>query len=352
MTEGAAFYDDGHAPPPLEELYEGEAAGRRWWLWLLALLLVAGLAGGGYYLLSRDRGPEQVAVPDVAGVDEASAITRLRADGFQTRSVRRSSTKRPKDSVIRTDPPGGEDADKGSLVTLTVSDGPPIASVPSVDGLTRSQARARLRARGFKIQERRESSDTVKAGQAIRTSPPARTTLEKGKTVILLLSTGVEQVDVPDVTGQNFDNASSELSDRGFKVARKDQVTDNEDPGTVLKQSPPGGQRIDKGSTVTLAVAKQPQEAQVTDVRGETQSDAVARLSKDGFQIEIVEQPVGTQDDDGHVIEQDPESGRARRGSTITLTVARFDQSLAPGQTTPATPPPPGTPAPTTPTTP
>ena len=129
-------------------------------------------------------------------------------------------------------------------------------------------------------------------------------------------------------------------------------MTDDEDPGTVLAQNPKSGQRIDKGSTVTLSVAKEPQNVEVTDVLGETQGDAVQRLSKDGFEIEIVEQPVGTQDDDGHVIEQDPASGRVRRGSTITLTVAKFDQSLAPGQTTTTTPPAPGTPTPTTPTTP
>jgi serine/threonine-protein kinase len=141
------------------------------------------------------------------------------------------------------------------------------------------------------------------------------------------------------------------LRDRGFQVARKDQVTDNEDPGTVLSQNPASGQRIDKGSTVTVTVAKQPQDVEVTDVTGETQSDAVRRLSKDGFQIKIVEKAVPTQEDDGVVIEQDPGGGKARRGSTVTLTVAKFDPSLAPGQTTapaPATP----TPTPTTPTTP
>ena len=156
--------------------------------------------------------------------------------------------------------------------------------------------------------------------------------------MILLLSSGVEQVQVPDVTGQQFDAANSTLTDRGFKVVRNDQVTDNEDPGTVLKQNPGSGATIDKGSTVTLAVAKQPQNASVTDVTGETQDDAVNRLSKDGFQVKIVEQPVDSQEGDGVVIGQDPAGGTAKRGSTVTLTVGRFDPNAAPGQTTPTTP--------------
>jgi eukaryotic-like serine/threonine-protein kinase len=186
----------------------------------------------------------------------------------------------------------------------------------------------------------------VPDGRAIRTSPPDGSTLEKGRTVTLLLSTGKEQVEVPDVTGQTVDEASSELENRGFRVARNDQVTDDEDPGTVLKQSPPAGGRIDKGSTVTLAVAKEPQDVEVADVTGETQTDAVQRLSRDGFEIDIQEQPVDSQEGDGVVLEQEPPGGRARRGSTVTLVVGKFDAAAQPGQTTPATP------TPTTPTTP
>ena len=173
--------------------------------------------------------------------------------------------------------------------------------------------------------------------------------------MILLLSTGVEQVEVPDVTGQGFSNASSQLANRGFKIARNEQATDDEDPGTVLSQNPKSGAKIDKGSTVTLTVAKQPEEVEVPDVTGESQRVAVQRLSKDGFEIEIVEQPVGTHDEENRVIEQDPAGGRVKRGSTVTITIARFDQSLAPGQSTPATPSTPSTPAtppPATPTTP
>ncbi len=342
VVEEAVVYDGGYAPPPYEELYEEEAAGRRWWLWLLALGLVLLLAGGGYYLLSRDTGPAQAAVPDVVGTEQAAAVSALQRAGFATNVVKKTSAERPEGTVISTDPKGGTEADKGSTVRVNVSSGPGTVDVPSVDGLTRSQARDRLERAGFEIEERRESSETVPSGKAIRTSPPAKTTVKKGSQVILLISSGVEQVDVPDVTGQQFDQASKALSDRGFKVQRNDQVTDDEDPGTVLKQSPGANQKIDKGSTVTLAVAKEPQAVDVTDVTGETQDAAVQRLSKDGFEIKIVEQQVDSQEGDGVVVQQDPAGGKAKRGSTVTLTVGRFDASAAPGTTTttPATPPP------------
>jgi beta-lactam-binding protein with PASTA domain/predicted Ser/Thr protein kinase len=349
VVETAPLHETYVEQPLAEELYEEERAGRRWWLWLVGLLLVAALAAGAFFLFGRESGPPQVTVPNVVGADQAAAEARLSREGFVTRAVMRTSEERPKGEVLGTDPAPGERVDQGSTVRLTVSDGPGTATVPSVEGLTRRSARARLRRAGFEIEERRESSDTVPDGRAIRTSPPDGSTLEKGRTVTLLLSTGKEQVEVPDVTGQTFDEASGELRNRGFEVSRNDQPTDDEDPGTVLSQSPEGGGRIDKGSTVTLTVAREPQEVEVTDVTGETQSDAVQRLSQDGFEIDIREQPLPSQDGDGVVIEQDPAGGRARRGSTVTLVVGKYDPAAAqpPGQTTPPPTTTPTTPAPT-----
>jgi eukaryotic-like serine/threonine-protein kinase len=352
VAEEAVYYTDGgYAAPPYDELYE-EHAGRRWWLWLLGLLLVAALAAGAFYLVDGShRGPAQVVVPDVAGTDQASATTALQRAGFVTKIDHEHSTERADGTVISTDPTGGTKADKGSTVTVNVSSGPATAKIPTVGGLSRSDARARLTDAGFKVEERREPSDSVPSGRAVRTSPPSGTTRDKGSTVILLLSSGVEQVQVPDVTGQQFDQANATLTARGFKVVRNDQVTDNADPGTVLKQSPGANQAIDKGSTITLAVAKQPQSVPVTDVTGETQADAVSRLSKDGFEIKIVEQPVNAQDGDGVVIAQDPGGGKAKRGSTVTLTVGKFDPNAAGASPTPTTSTP-TTATPTTPTTP
>jgi beta-lactam-binding protein with PASTA domain/predicted Ser/Thr protein kinase len=323
---------EGYAPPA-EELYEEERAGRRWWAWLLGLLALGAIVfAGALFLLTR---PEQVTVPNVVGADQASAEARLRRDGFATDSVSKISEERPKGEVIASDPPPGERAEEGSTVTLTVSEGPGTATVPPVEGLTRARARARLRRAGFEIQERRESHDTIPAGRAIRTSPPEGEVRDKRSTVTLLLSTGKDEVEVPNVEGQRFDVASQALQARGFQVARQDQASDDEEPGTVLSQSPAAGEEVDRGSRVTLTVAREPQTVEVPEVTGETQARAVARLSRRGFEIETVEEAVPTQDGDGVVIDQDPSSGRAKRGSTVTITVGAFEP--------PPAAPPPGT---------
>jgi serine/threonine-protein kinase len=268
-------------------------------------------------------------------------------------SVTKTSPDRPEGEVIASDPPPGQRADKGSTVTLTVSNGPGTAAIPAVEGLSRSRARSRLRDAGFQIQERRESNDTVATGRAIRTSPPEGEERRKGSTVTLLISTGKEQVEIPTVTGQTFEEASAALQAKGFQVARKDQVTDKEDPGTVLAQNPDGGQAVDKGATVTLNVAKEPQDVAVPDVTGETQADAVKRLSREGFEIETQERTVDSQEGDGVVVEQDPAAGRAKKGATVTIIVGTFDPTATPTPTTPdanggAVPNPPATTTPGT----
>ncbi len=240
------------APDPLAE----ERGPRRWWIWALAVLALAGAVAAGVLLLGG--GGDTQRVPNVVGADQASAETRLRQDGFSTDAVRKTS-EQPEGEVIGSDPSPGEEAEQGSTVVLTVSGGPGTASVPAVEDLSRQRARSRLRDAGFEIEEREESSDEVAAGRAIRTSPPEGSQQEKGTTITLLLSTGPEQVEVPGVEGDSFDEAKSTLESAGFVVKRNDQVTDDEEPGTVLKQTPASGQTVDKGSTVTLAVAKEPQ---------------------------------------------------------------------------------------------
>jgi serine/threonine-protein kinase len=304
---------------------------------VLALLLVAGAIVAGVALLG---GGKQVTVPTVVGADQANAEARLRQDGFQTDTTPKTS-QRPAGEVIGQDPSGGAKADKGSTVELTVSSGPAQVAVPQVTGLTLKSAQGRLTKAGLKSSVREENSDTVDKGRVISASPPEGQKIDKGSSVALVVSTGPAEVDVPDETGKSFDEASSELEAAGFKVTRKDQESTDEDPGTVLSQAPKGGTQAAKGSVVTLTVAKEPTQADVPDVTGEDQGTAIARLSGAGFEIQRKEKDVDSPEGDGVVIEQAPANGKAKKGSTVTIVVGRFNPNLNPegSTTTPTTPP-------------
>jgi serine/threonine-protein kinase len=323
--------DEAYAYPP--EPLPPRHATRRWWWWVLALLLVVGAVVAGALLLGGGR---NVTVPTVVGADQANAEAKLRQEGFDTDATAKTSD-RPKGEVIGQDPAGGGKAEEGSTVELTVSDGPAQVAVPQVTGLTAKSATARLEKRGLKAEEREETSTTVEKGRVISASPAEGQQVDTGSTVTLTVSSGPEQVEVPDVKGKSFDEAKSQLEAEGFKVTRKDQETEDQDAGTVLTQDPAGGTQTDEGSAVQLTVAKEPSQVDVPDVTGEEQAAAIRALSAEGFEIDQQTQDVDSPEGDGVVLEQDPAGGKAKKGSTVTIVVGRFNPDLNPeGGTTPA----------------
>jgi serine/threonine-protein kinase len=316
-------------PPP----YDPEEEGSRWWLWLLGLLLVAALIVGGLLLLGHSK---KVDVPDVVGASQAAGEKALRDKGFSTDSTFERSDKQ-QGEIIGQDPSGGTQAKKGSTVHLTVSGGPGQASVPSVKGLGRRAAAKEVTKAGFKVSETEQPDDTVPHDHVIDTQPGAGTPLDRGSTVTLLVSTGPQPVDVPNVVGKSLDDARNDLQQAGFKVSVNRQES-SQAPDTVLAQDPASGQQP-KGSTVTLTVSKEPSTVPVPDQTGKQDTDAVAALQDAGFTVDIKRQDTQNLDEDGIVLSQTPASGTAKKGSKVKIVVGRFNPNLqGDGGTTPTTP--------------
>ena len=162
---------------------------------MLALLLVA-LAGVLVYALTR---PESVLVPTVIGKSQAKAEAILGDAGFEvaTKSV---PTDNPRGTVLEQDPPAGAKADKGSTVTLTVSSGLGTVIVSDVADQPKKQALKTLKDQGLRPRVKRRPSNTVRAGLAIGTIPPAGAQLDRGQAITLLISSGVTRSRSPTQT--------------------------------------------------------------------------------------------------------------------------------------------------------
>jgi beta-lactam-binding protein with PASTA domain/predicted Ser/Thr protein kinase len=328
-------------PMPGEPFAEAERRQSRWWLWLLALLALAALAVGLYLLLA----PEKKPVPDVVGSRSAVASQKLQNAGFEVNIETVISDTVPTDRVATQKPQPGEEAREGSTVTIIVSSGLGDAPVPGVLGQKQSDAVNAMKDAGFKTDVRKENSDTVPKGRVISTSPPENSQLEKGKTVVLVVSSGPEQVTVPNVVGRNEDDARTTLEQAGLRVDVTEQESSDEDPGTVLQQTPAGGGKVDKDSTVKLVVAKAPPEVDVPDVVDQKKADAETALKDAGFKVRSREEPVDTLDQDGVVVDQDPAGGeKLKKGSRVTIRVGKFNPPLNPEPTPSPTPSPTATP--------
>lgn len=212
---------------------------------------------GSKVTLVVSSGVATVKVPNVTGMAQAEAERTLSAAGFSVTVETLEDESSEPGTVLGQDPAPDTEVAEQSNVKIFVSIGPGEEIVPDVAGKSLSSAQAELQAMGFRIggPEEQASSD-VPAGQVVGTDPPAGTPVEKGSKVTVIVSSGVEQATVPDVTNQTESSATTSLENRGFeaKVLTESVPTGDPSVGRVISQDPEGGTTADQGSTVTITV--------------------------------------------------------------------------------------------------
>jgi eukaryotic-like serine/threonine-protein kinase len=312
-------------PPPLAPLRQ---RGPRRWPWVvLVLILLAGIGVGVYELLQNVR----VTVPGEVGKQEDAATVDLDRRGF-TVVVQRKESGEPVGVVIGQSPEAGTKVNKNSTVTLLVSKGPGTTTVPPLAGETASQATRALKNAKLFADTIVQNSDTVPKGQVISANPAEGSSVPKGSHVQLLLSSGPEQVEVPNVVGQDTGTAHSNLRQSDLRYSDLPQFSD-QPAGTVIAQSPSGGGMADKNSQVKLTVSKGPDTADVPDLSGLTEADATTQLKDAGFLVQAKDLNVSDQSQDGVVVRQRPQPGTSlKKGRTVVIYLGHFVQ---PGTATP-----------------
>jgi eukaryotic-like serine/threonine-protein kinase len=304
-----------------------------WLIGLLVLLLVAGAAAAAYFI-SR---PKQVAVPAVTGLQLPVARTILERADFTVTPVNVNSSK-PPNIVVSEAPAAGQKADKGSNVTLEVSQGLGNTTIPSVVGLRESAAKKQLTKAHLAVHTQPQASQLVNTGDAIGTDPRSGQTVGSGTDVTLFISSGKPTKQVPNVVGQAQATASAELTVAGFNVVPTNQVSNTIQPGNVISQQPAGASAATPGSTVTIVVAKPPPTTAVPSVVGDTPSSAGSALNAAGFSVTKTTKDVTDQSTNGLVISQSPNGGsKAKMGSTVTIVVAKFVPTNTPTSTSSST---------------
>jgi serine/threonine-protein kinase len=264
------------------------------------------------------------------------ARQQLERAGFEVHSERVRS-RFEFDQVLDQDPDAGEEAEEGSTVTLEISRGPGNVLVPTVAGRPREQALNDLEDAGLKVTVEERPSDDVPEGYAIRTTPEAGRTVVRGQRVTLFVSTGPEQVAVPDVVGLSRESAEDSLRAEGFKVAVREEAAD-ERAGDVIAQDPAGGAEVDSGTRVTITVSTGPEQVSVPDVIGLSEADARRALKAAGLKTEVRASSVSDPNQEGVVVDQGPDGGEdADEGSTVVVFVGSFDEeTLGAPEETPA----------------
>ena len=203
---------------------------------------------------------EEITIPDVSGMEEDEAKQKLKDAGFKNvDSAYEYSGTVPEGQVFETDPAIGTKATAETKVTVKVSKGTEMVTVPSIVGLSDQEAQAKLSSVGLKGAPTSSNSATVPAGQVMSQNPYAGNKVETGTVVSYVVSKGQEEVVVPGLNGSTEVQAVKALKNAGLKGTCLGYRYDDSAPaGTIIDQKPAAGESVTAGSTVTYYLSNGP----------------------------------------------------------------------------------------------
>ena len=320
-------------PPPVyvEEEYDEPRRSSGAFLGVLVVLLL--LLAAMLFLLARtldiggDDDPPLVDVPNVVGDPVADAERALSEFGFEVEVTEEENLEVDAGDVFDQNPDGGTRAEEGSTVRLRVSAGAEVVDVPSVVGLPFADAEATLRGAGFEVTRVDTPDDEAPADEVLEQNPAAGQEAPRGSEVRLNVSSGPDAVEIPDVSGSTTGAAQAALEGAGFETDTTTEPSDDVPQGRVIRTDPPAGSQRPEGSTVTMVVSsgpEEPEEVQVPNVVGLSESAAIAALTNRGLEAEVEDDETPNPLQVGRVTAQDPAGGTtAQPGATITISVGR-----------------------------
>lgn len=220
-----------------------------------------------------------------------------------------SSTLNPVDAVLR----------RGAVV-----------DVPDVIGRPRPGAEAELRARGLVPEVRRTYNLTGARGSVIGQDPPAGSRLREGSPVTMLVSRGINRVEMPDAVGRPLSAIRGALDDAGVEVDVERTHDEAVPKGSVISQQPGPGVVVSGGDAARFVVSSGPAQRPVPDVTGLDVEGAAFLLGKAGLGVAAVNptddanRPVGT------VIVTDPPAGTVvARDTPVAVAMAAGPPAVA-----------------------
>jgi serine/threonine-protein kinase len=282
----------------------------------LALIFALVLGGAWYQLIGS-----KISIPSIVGLSETEARNSLTPIGIKLLVINKSfSEDVPAGKVITSNPGGGGHLSKGGVVQVVISKGPERINVPAIAGMTPDAAAAALANAGLKVGTTTQGySSTIADGMVIDGDPVAGTAVKRNSLVNILISKGVQTVQLVSYVGQSGDQAANELTSAGFKVKSTFGFSESIPAGNVIKQTPAGGSPIPVGSSVAIVVSQGSGTVFIPNLYSLTQVAATRAL--ENLQLQVKVRKIGNKKIK-HVTNISPKVGsKVKRGSTVTITL-------------------------------
>ena len=168
-----------------------------------------------------------------------------------------------------------------------------------------------------------QASERYDAGEIIFQSEDKGDMIKKNTTIVVVMSSGVGEVSVPDVKGLDETSAINKLQDNGFKYSRDYANSDTVASGQVISQTPDVGAKAKKGDSISIVVSQGKAPVVVPKVVGKSETDARNELSGAGLTVTSVTKENSDTVAAGNVISQSIADGKyVDAGSNISLVIS------------------------------
>lgn len=195
--------------------------------------------------------------------------------------------------------------------------------IPVLTNVPEEEAIERLEELGLRPFITRESSDEIEVGRVLRTEPDAGEEVATDTTIEVFVSAGREELEVPNLIGQDEATARRMIIDAGFVEGDIRTQPDPAPEGEVIDQSPPANVRAGAESPIDLVISEGPQTVDLEDLEGLTERDAGQRLQAIGIRY-TVDEEYSASVPAGVVIRTNPEAGATLEvGDSVVLVVSR-----------------------------
>ena len=295
---------------------------------IVLLLVIAAVAVALWWTMSGNK----VAVPGVVGLGRAAAVRTLENKGLKAGVRQEYSDRVAAGYVSRQAPTAGTKLREGTTVDIWVSKGSEMVTLANFRGLTAAEVDDWLSRNGLQGAPKKGRSAEVEQGQVFRQDPLAGANVRRGDTVTYWVSAGKPQSTVPDLANLTQADAELKLADAGLVASVTTEPSATVPTGSVIRQDPPAGEKVARGSTVNITVSSgspsptaspSPAGVEVPNVYGMDATTAAAQVSAAGLVVDF-RQKGGTGQEPGTVVSIKPDAGTVvPEGSTVVLTIAK-----------------------------
>jgi serine/threonine-protein kinase len=202
---------------------------------------------------------------------------------------------------------------------------PDDAKVPQVVGVLFDEAVTRLEAAGFKAKTGEERFvELAPKSTVLAQSPPPGATEPRGTEVILDVSAGQRQVQVPSIVGMAQSVAADAIDKAGLELGSVSERESQAARGAVLEMTPAAGTSVAPSTRIDLVVSSGPPAVDAPDVVGQSYAAARAMLEQVGLRVgDVITDSLATAPSPQTVISQTPAAGsRVAPGSKVSLSIS------------------------------